>query len=750
MMKAERLCLLLFFKKSRINLTAQAFFVGWMVPAFLIGTICPQAIVFAQGFPSTFQNPGPLPTLSESFSFDQGKKGKELSYQEPALEKMQENQLERPARIEPSQTAETKLSSFEEYLQGKNSEKISTAIRQFGYDLFQQPTNTFTPVDAVPVGPDYLLGPGDELRITLWGKVNAEHPAIVDREGKIVLPQIGILHLAGLTFSETKNFLETELSHYYKPSEVKMNVSMGRLRSIRVFIVGKVQRPGSYTLSSFSTLINALFAAGGPSKIGTLRDIQVKRNGTTVTHFDLYEFLLKGDKTKDIRLMPEDVIFIPPVGPLVGIAGNVNNPAIYELKDKASVLEVIEMAGGLTANAFKGRIQVQRIQEHRFRTLFEGDLIDIERIPEKNIPLINGDLIKIYSVVPSRNVAVLSGAVVSPGEYAVIAGTTHLRDIIQKAGGLVYYASKEAELTRVKVTQDGPKTERSKIDLSRVMEGDPAHNIPLDVNDYIFIKTIPEWALYQKVEITGEVRYPGIYTIQKGETLSSLFDRAGGFTDEAFLKGAVFTRESVRVLQQRQLDEAIDRLEQQLLSQSASRTETALTPEAANQQKASMEQKHALLAKMRGAKAKGRISIRIEQLEKFKGMPSDLTLEDGDVLHIPERPQQVQVIGSVYNQTSFVYDPRSTVSHYVAQAGGMTKEAEEDSLYVLKVDGTAISQRQESGYWGRGLLASKLDPGDTVVVPEKLERVSWLRETKDLTQILYQIAVTAGVLIVAF
>jgi protein involved in polysaccharide export with SLBB domain len=721
-----------------------------IVITFIAQVILFFSIALAQELPSVPQGLSVPSMTSESFSFDQIKKGKDLLQQQSATEKLQKNQTEKPVKIEPVQPTDQKLSAFEEYIQGKNTGAISTAITQFGYDLFRQPPETFAPVDVVPVGPDYLVGPGDEIRITLWGKVNAEHPAVIDREGKIALPQIGILHLAGLTFSETKNFLETELSRYYKPSEVKMNVSMGRLRSIRVFVVGYAQRPGSYTLSSFSTLINALFASGGPSKAGTMRDIQVKRNGVTLVHFDLYDFLLKGDKTKDIRLMPEDVIFIPPVGPLVGIAGDVKNPAIYELKEETKLLDLIWMTGGLASVAFKGRVQVQRIEDHRFRTLFEMDMMGIEKSPEKNIVLQDGDLIKIFPVIETKSTVTLSGAVANPGEYGVKSGTTRIRDVISKAGGLLYFSSHEAELTRVKVTQEGPQTDRFIIDLFKAMEGDTEQNMPLETNDYLFIKTVPEWQLYRTVHIQGEVRFPGTYTIKKGETLFALIKRAGGFTDKAYLKGAFFTRESVRVLQQKRLDESIDRLEQQFFSQSAVNIETALTPEAVNQQKASIEQRRSLIEKMRGVKAMGRISIELKPLEKFKGSPSDLVLEEGDVLLIPERPQQVQVIGSVYNQTAFIYDPLSTVSRYIEKAGGTTKDAEAESIYVLKVDGTAVSKRQDGGLWGRGLLASSLDPGDTVVIPERLDRISWLREIKDLTQILYQIAVTAGVLIVVF
>ncbi|HET6370411.1 MAG TPA: SLBB domain-containing protein, partial [Nitrospiria bacterium] len=585
-------------------------------------------------------------------------------------------------------------------------------------------------MESVPVGPDYLLGPGDEIKVVIWGKVNAEHSTIIDRDGKIVLPHIGVLQLAGLTFAEAKAYLEKELSRYYKASEVKMNVSMGRLRSMTVFVVGKAQRPGSYTLSSLSTLINALFAAGGPSKNGTMRDIQVKRKGETLVHFDLYDFLLKGDKTKDVRLMPEDVIFIPPVGPLVGIAGDVKNPAIYELKEETKLLDLVWMAGGLTSVAFKGRVQVQRIVNNQFRTIFESDMVGMDQSSEKNFLLKDGDLLKIFPVVEERTTVVVSGAVANPGEYGVKSGQTRISDVLAKAGGLLYYASNEAELTRVKVTQQGPQTERYKVNVAKAMAGDADQNMPLEMNDYLFIRAVPEWQLYMIVRVEGEVKFPGAYTIKKGETLSSLIERSGGFTDKAYLEGATFTRESVKVLQQTQLNEAIDRLQQEILAKSAATSQTSLSRDEALQMQVSMQQQSLLLEKMRAAKAKGRITIHLNVPEKLKGTPSDLTLENGDSLVIPQRPQHVQVLGSVYNQTAFIYNPKETVSDYLKKAGGMTDDAEEDNLYVLKVDGAAISQREEGGFFSRGLLSKKLDAGDTIVVPEKIERVAWVREIK--------------------
>jgi protein involved in polysaccharide export with SLBB domain len=203
------------------------------------------------------------------------------------------------------------LSEFEQFIASGTSGAISTNIGQFGYDLFRQPPSTFAPSDRVPVGPDYVLGPGDELRITIWGNIEGQWNVSVDRDGKITLPKVGIMGVTGLTFGEFKETLNKELSKYY--TNFQMNVSMGPLRTIRVYIVGNAARPGAYTVSSLSTLVNSLFEAGGPSKTGTMRNIDVKRNGKTVIRFDMYDFLLKGDKTKDVRLMPEDVIFIPPV-----------------------------------------------------------------------------------------------------------------------------------------------------------------------------------------------------------------------------------------------------------------------------------------------------------------------------------------------------------------------------------------------------------------------------------------------------
>ena len=735
--------------------------------------------VYAQQAPGASVAPSPQAQTGQSFQYGQTAPYGQQTMQQPASPMQQPSfqqglqtgqqvpsqypaQQGTPAAPESAKTqqavpdaqqpASGTISEFEQFISGRTPTTISTAIQQFGYNLFTRPPSTFAPVDKVPVGPDYVIGPGDELRITIWGNIEGQWTAIVDRDGNITLPKVGILGVTGLTFQELKDTLHKQLAKYY--TNFEMNVSMGNLRTIRVYLVGNAVRPGAYTISSLSTLVNALFESGGPSKKGTMRDVQLKRRGKTVARFDIYDFLLKGDKTRDIRLMPEDVIFIPSVGPLVAIAGNIKNPAIYELKGESKLSDVLSMAGGLTATAFKGRVQVQRIENHKFRTIFEGDLIDIDRHLEKDFVVQDGDLVKVFAVVDTKNTIMISGPVANPGEYGITPGVTRIRDIIALSGGTLYYASKDAELTRIKVTQSGPQTERLPIDLSRAVQGDPQHNITMEINDYLFIRSVPEWDLYKTVTVGGEVKYPGVYTVQKGERLSSLLERAGGYTDKAYLRGAVFTRVRVRELQQKNLEEVSVRLERELLSAGASQMSAAISREEIEAKRAEYEQKQKFIDTLKRLKATGRFTIRLAHLRLLKGSEYDIELEEGDILHIPSAINVVNVAGSTMFQGSFLYSENLSYKDYIEMSGGYTRNADESNVFILKADGSAMKPKS-SIFWNSnrsrweiaalGETVKEVEPGDTVVVPEKIERVAWLRDIKDITQILANVALTAGV-----
>ena len=741
---------------------------------------------------------------------------------------------------------------------------VSLKLTQFGYEVFGKPVTTFAPVTNVPVGPDYIIGPGDTFTLTLWGRVDGQHTLRVDRDGQIILPEVGAIKVWGMKFGELDSFLQHELSRKF--TDFKMSVSMDRLRSIRVFIVGEVSVPGTYTVSSLSTSINALFAAGGPSKNGSLRNIRLMRNGAEPVRIDLYDFLLGGDRRSDARLQDGDTIFVPLIGPIVAVAGNVKRPAIYEMAEPMSLSRVLDQAGGISFAGWLQRVQVERVEDHQRHIVVDFDMSrngptastqDGGRKTDDGKPAVgaaetilqDGDIIKVFSVAPrEEKVVYLEGHAIRPGRYQwksqlrlrdiltsydalkpqpnlnygeierlvppdlhstivpfhlgeLLAGDEsqnfelaqydtirvygwnernvqsvtasgmvfdpceyrlvpdmRVSDLVNAAGGLQKNAYlRKAEITRRHINQEGMTTEEIDIDLEKAMAGDPEQNIALRDYDHLVVRPIPDLDFGHSVEIDGEVRFPGKYPIRKGETLSSLIERAGGYTDEAYLKGAVFTRESAKEVQRRRLDDLIRKVEESMLSSTEETISGALDAETIRGQQTAMEAKKELLARLRSAEITGRVVVRLAALEEFKGAKYDIEMEDGDKLVIPQMPGVVHVVGEVFNPTSLLYERNGTVSFYLRRVGGMTKEADKDQLSVIKADGSVISIQQgnrsklvfwdsQSNQWFfGGFMNHRIEPGDTVVVPRKVDRFFWLKTTKDITQIVFQIAVAAGV-----
>ena len=309
-------------------------------------------------------------------------------------------------------------------------ESTGKVLPIFGADLFNVSPTTFAPVDNIPVTPDYVIGPGDELRLLIWGQVNLRGSYIVDRTGAITLPQIGAVHVAGLHFSQLSDFLKSQLGRVYRNYD--LNVNLGQLRSIQVFVVGKARRPGSYTIGSLSTLLNALFSSGGPQSLGSLRDIQVRRNGETITHFDLYDLLLRGDKSKDVPLASGDVIFIPDVGPQVAVLGSVKSQGIFELRGEEKFQQLIGLAGGQTNVAAGSMARIERISTHSERNVIEVDLKSGDSPPVQD-----GDVVIVNSIVDRfKDAVTLRGNVANPGRYAWHAGM-RISDLIPNRDSLV-------------------------------------------------------------------------------------------------------------------------------------------------------------------------------------------------------------------------------------------------------------------------------------------------------------------------
>lgn len=759
-----------------------------------------------------------------------------------------DKKLQSKAR-EPQEQEFEELSQFERYVMQQVPGDPRKPIRQFGYEVFRRPdTYPFLAPSQQAMDPSYIIGPDDEILLRIWGKITGDYVLKVDREGYIHIPGVGDIQVAGVRYGALQAHLAREIGKYFSGFELSTRV--GRIRSIRVFVVGKARKPGTYELSSLSTIIHALGAAQGPSKTGSMRDVRLVRGGNTIARLDLYEFLLRGDRTKDLVLQDGDVVLIPFVGPLVAVTGMVKEPAIYELAHERKLSEVIAMAGGVAATGYSPRVQVLRVKDNVYRVVMDlslkealeaqdikmqdGDIVQVfavdERIanavelqgnvyrpglyewrpgmrishiiskpedlkpdtymdvamimryqlpdyheellsfnlleamkknPGEDIELQPGDKIRVFTKEEFNILPVvrITGAVWRPGEYKLREKMT-LAELINLAGGLQYFASEWGELTRVRPTEKGPITEILTVNLTKAIQRDPQHDIPLMQDDYLFVRTVPEWQLYRQVIVTGEVKFPGRYAVKKGERLSSLIERAGGFTEKAYLKGAIFTRKSVQELQKKQYEEMIKRLEMDIATVNIEATMgLADDKEKASIVSETFRQRKELLAKLKQVEPTGRVVVHLAPLEKFKGSQFDLETEDGDSLHIPEMPNSVNVLGAVYNPTAFTYEEGRSVRFYLFKAGGPLPSADTSQIYVLKVNGQAVPPSDASHLvtWNPGtkrfemdqFAGLHLDPGDTIIVPQDVERVPFLKGLKDVTTVLYQIAVSAGVLFTA-
>lgn len=332
----------------------------------------------------------------------------------------------------PTELSQSKRQRFPETeFEQMVADSAGRPLPLFGQSLFEKPPSTFAPVDSFEVPSDYIIGPGDQLQVRIWGQLEADLRVTVDRGGQIYIPRVGQVSVAGVHYGELEEYLKGEVSKVFHNFNLTANI--GRLRSIQVLVVGNARYPGTYTISSLSTLVNAIFSSGGPTPQGSLRNIQVRRDGKTITDFDLYDLLIKGDKSKDVRLQPGDVLYIPPIGALAAISGSVNTPAIYELKTNSTLSDLIENAGGMSSLANTGRITIERLVDHQSRKTLEFPYDDASRAT----PLQDGDIVRVFSIVPSfQDTVTLRGNVANPGRYPWKPGM-RVRNLIPNAEALL-------------------------------------------------------------------------------------------------------------------------------------------------------------------------------------------------------------------------------------------------------------------------------------------------------------------------
>ncbi|HCH6450041.1 TPA: SLBB domain-containing protein [Vibrio parahaemolyticus] len=796
-------------------------------------------------------------------------------------------------------------------------------LKRFGLDLFAGSPTTFAPVSDVPVPTDYTVGAGDEIVIQLFGKENTTHRLRVNRAGIINFPSLGPVQVAGMTFSDVRDSLNQRVKE--QMIGVRSDISLGEMRTMQVFVMGDAYKPGAYTVSALTTISQAIYYSGGFSESGALRNVQLKRNGQVIRKLDMYDLLLKGDARNDIRLLPGDVVFIGALGNTISIDGEVNRPAIYEIKPGETYKQAIQMAGGFTANAYSDQIEVKRYAEKGARDALtlnfsqshdqqtkvkDGDAVNVLKKNEEltRYVQIEGDVrhpgfiewksglriadlfqsvdtsfnstadvsyavvvreinpqrdIEVYQVnlanailsptskdnlklnsrdrvlvfnrfnnedldtladqetvtkaktleqaqlqaqqeqlkeqeVMSSSVAVSSamplekdskqpkivfrgkeitkddfealkqntrrtllapvllqlqqqsrlglapqiaevfGEVKHPGHYPITPRMT-ISTLIEAAGGLTYNAfTINAELARTVINS---KDERASIDVERIdlrqaIQGSTADDAIIVGRDRLNILEKPNVKLQSTVTLQGEVRFPGTYTVRQGETLGELLERAGGLTEFAHPQGAIFTREALRLQ------------EQKLLNQYAAdmRAETAKKTFRADSNMGSVisdpDKTLKFVEEASRSKALGRMVVQLNRILKDE-RSADFMLEDGDFLFVPTFRNTVSIMGEVQVPITYLLDNKLDVDDYLNKAGGAKKQADEDRIFVVRADGSVY--KPTSGYWF-GNNHEELKAGDTIVVPIDTDYRDALSTWTAATQILYQTGVAINAL----
>lgn len=541
-----------------------------------------------------------------------------------------------PTTVNAPVQAQAKAGEFENFV----------GLSRFGADLVNElaaGASDFSPI----VPPEYVVQSGDELQVAIWGSVDAELRLVVDRSGRVSIPRVGPVMVAGIRFADLGEAISRRVGQVFKNFEI--SVSLGRLRGLRVYVTGFVQRPGAYAVASLSTVMNAVMRAGGPAAAGSFRQIELRRGGRVVGTFDLYDLLMRGDRTGDRLVEPDDVVHVAPVGTQVALRGSINKQAVFELKPGETLSDLIRMAGGFSAVADRSRVAIERIDERNAQRI-----VQLQLPRDASAALGNGDVVRAYSAVD--------------------------------------------------------------VALSVVRQN-------------------------KRVRVEGEVMRPGDYLLPPESTLPDALRAAGGLTTSAFLYGAQFLRESVRITQQENYERALRDLETDLARVAS--TQRVSSAEDAATQAGRTAATSRLIDRLRTLQPTGRIVLQLP-LDGLE-LPG-LTLEDGDRLVVPPKPTTVGIFGSVYNSGNYLHRPSRVLDDYLRLAGGPTRGADDASLFVVRANGQVISSRQSSSWFTRGNQIGNVaaEPGDTVFVPEEIDKSTLVQVTKDLTLILYQFGLGAA------
>jgi protein involved in polysaccharide export with SLBB domain len=579
---------------------------------------------------------------------------------------------------------------------GPENQTRPIALPLFGVDLFSKGAGQATdfPAEAYVLPPNYKLGPGDRIGIFLLGKVHESLDVIINVEGKVYVPPAGVFHVWGLSLDEFKEVLNQKLAPYYHDFTIELMLLQPK--NVMVAVVGEVLHPGKYVLSAMNTVLDAIILAGGPTANGSMRNIQLVRDKNEFATVDLYQFLMSGRNDYDAFLEVGDRIVVPLIADRVTITGEVNRPYVFELKpdsgERAS--DLIELAGGFTDIAYPNKIEISRLQDAGYRTVHYVDYIAIAAGDSaQNLVLQNEDKLQVFSKleqIHQRTVAIY-GEIGKPGIYE-LEDNLHLSELILKAGSLTRKAyTLEAEVAKV---DPGQPTQFLKVNLDHLTSGTNGDvDILLEEDDQVFIRQIPEWLVGLTVDLQGEVMFPGKYSIVKDSThLSEILNKAGGFTNEAFLQEAVVIRPSTRL----KFDKEFERL-QDMRREELSNLE------------------YQYLVMRQNTADVNHIVVDFEKLVYESEHSQDVILENGDIIVIPKAPTVITVTGRVANPGGVTYLPNGDIKYYLAKAGGASWDANVGRTKVIKVSGEVLDDEDVKAF----------EAGDIIWVPRRSDKKFW-------------------------
>lgn len=857
---------------------------------------------------------------------------------------------------------ERSLLPMEERTKRKTDEQDNAKPERFGMSMFNSEVSTFAPIDNAPVAENYRLGPDDIVLLQLFGKKNNSEELKVSRDGSVNLPEIGPVNVNGLTVNQASELIVSKVRE--SMIGVDAVVTMGKLRTINIFVAGEAKTPGMFAVSALTTVTQALYVAGGVSEIGSLRDIQVKRNGESIARFDLYDLLLRGDNSGDVQLKHGDVVFVAPLKATVEATGEVKRPAIYEVKSGETIDNLLSMVGGTKAGAYPQSVVLERFDSNNLRNLLN---LDLTNAVNKQMSLRDGDVLRVSATSPRiEHQVTLVGAVVRPGQYSwqqglrvtdliksfwadlhmtadldyalivreindagdvkvmqfalanavnqpqsadnmelkprdlvlvfnyaeqavnrtalndylrkeikkryntndemrwaasedlssvgfnnlvrenenriarraslgatdsiagqkivdaqlngsqpkramfdqtevgVSVGESALPDIMQQVMLKLYYEKEllnlsasfnrtelmyplieklkmqarngtppllvrvsgevkvpgeyplveganlkhlitaasgltesayigRAELTRaegIDSNSNAIEVKNISVNLETAFSGE--ENFALQSRDRLSVFPIPDWNIERAIEIRGEVKFPGRYTIQRGEMLSDLIERAGGLSRNAFMQGVVYTRESVKERERLQLKKITEQLRADIATKSLSEAGVQTSPQDAM----------LMINQLENQPPVGRLVLDVPAI-LAGDMTADIPVEDGDLFYIPRTDYTVSVVGEVQHASSHRFKDNMTVEDYLSLAGGLRKRADEERIYVIKANGSVVIPSAKGWF---AVKTSQLEPGDSIIVPVDTEYKDSLGLWATVTQIFYQSAVAIAAL----